>query len=193
MRDLRDDSFMNLFIRVSRSFFKRMRGRFFFYSFMFDRGSKSSLTFGINPIFINTKRIRFNGNNNFGRFTRIEVFTSHSSDAKVTFGEFVSSGDYFHVGCAYKITFGNNVLIGSNVLVIDHNHGTPRTDMRNESKVKPRDRPLSGKEIIICDDVWVGDGVCILPGSYVGKGSIIPANSVVRGIVEDYSIYDQKT
>ena len=192
LRDLRSDSLMNLFFRASRSFLKRIRGRFFFYSGMFDKSSKSSITFGVSPIFINTKNIYFKGNNNFGRFTRIEVFGNQNTDARVIFGEFVSSGDYFHLGCAYKITIGNNVLIGSNVLIIDHNHGRPRSDVLNKSTVKPRNRPLSGKEILIGDDVWIGDGVCILPGSSIGKGSIIPANSVVRGSVSDYTIYGKK-
>lgn len=191
LRELRSDSLINLVFRAGRSFLKRIRGRFFFYSGMFGKSSKSSITFGSSPIFINTKNIYFNGNNNFGRLTRIEVFNKKNINAKVIFGEFVSAGDYFHLGCAYKITIGNNVLIGSNVLIIDHNHGSPKADMLNKSTVKPRNRPLSGKEIIISDDVWIGDGVCILPGSSVGKGSIIPANSVVRGSVADYTIYSE--
>jgi lipopolysaccharide O-acetyltransferase len=189
LRDFKSDSLMNLLFRASRSFSKRVRGRLFFYAGMFDKASKSSITFGVNPIFINTKNICFNGNNHFGRFTRIEVFNNQNINPKVIFGEFVSSGDYFHLGCAYKITIGNNVLIGSNVLIIDHNHGKPRTDVLNKSTVKPRNRPLSGKEIMICDDVWIGDGVCILPGSFLGRGSIIAANSVVQGTVPEYTIY----
>jgi lipopolysaccharide O-acetyltransferase len=183
---------MNLLFRAIRSILKRIRGRLFFYSGMFDKSSKSSITFGVNPIFINSKNISFSGDNNFGRFARIEVFNSQNINAKVVFGESVSSGDYFHLGCAYNITIGNNVLIGSNVLIIDHNHGHPKADVLNKSTVKPRDRPLSGKEIIICDDVWIGDGVCILPGSSVGKGSIVAANSIVKGSVPEYTIYRQQ-
>ena len=187
--DYFNDSLINLIFRIFRSFLKRIRGRTFFYLRMFDKSSKSTITFGLNPIFINSKNICFEGNNNFGRLARMEVFINENSNPKVFFGEFVSAGDYFHLGCAYKITIGKNVLMGSNVLIIDHNHGEPKSDVLNRSEIMPRNRPLSGKEITICDNVWIGDGVCILPGSFIGEGSIIAANSIVKGSVPEYSIY----
>jgi len=38
---------------------------------------------------------------------------------------------------------------------------------------------LISKEVIIEDNVWIGDYACILPGVTIGYGSIIGANSVV--------------
>jgi virginiamycin A acetyltransferase len=37
-------------------------------------------------------------------------------------------------------------------------------------------------------DVWIGDGVVILPGVIVGNGAVLAANSVVSSDVEPYSI-----
>jgi lipopolysaccharide O-acetyltransferase len=41
-------------------------------------------------------------------------------------------------------------------------------------------------ETVVEDNVWIGDGVVILPGSHIGEGSIIGANSVVNGVIPKY-------
>ena len=44
----------------------------------------------------------------------------------------------------------------------------------------PSLRPLFSKgEVVIEDNVWVGEGVVILPGVSIGQNSVIGANSVV--------------
>lgn len=41
-------------------------------------------------------------------------------------------------------------------------------------------RPLFSKgEVIIEDNVWIGEGVAVMPNVTIGKNSIIGANSVV--------------
>ena len=44
------------------------------------------------------------------------------------------------------------------------------------------------KWVIIEDDVWIGTRAIILPGTRIGKGSIIGAGSVVTKDVPQYSI-----
>ena len=44
-------------------------------------------------------------------------------------------------------------------------------------------------DIIIGDDVWIGRGCMIFPGSEIGDGVIVGANSVVKGKLEDHGIY----
>jgi maltose O-acetyltransferase len=48
--------------------------------------------------------------------------------------------------------------------------------------------PKAEEPVIICDDVWIGGRVTILPGVTVGRGSIIGAGAVVTKDVPPYSI-----
>jgi acetyltransferase-like isoleucine patch superfamily enzyme len=82
-----------------------------------------------------------------------------------------------HIGAIGRLEIGNNVLIGSRVLITDHSHGgvTPA-----ELEVTARLRPLVTKgPTIIEDNVWIGEGACILGGVRVGRNAVIGANAVV--------------
>ena len=108
----------------------------------------------------------------------------------ITFGNKTSFGDYLHIGAMNGVNIGSNVLGGSNILIIDHNHGHPSVDMKTKSNTAPRDRLLHSKgKIIIEDNVWIGDNCIILPGSHIGFGAIISANSVVDGYVSSHTIH----
>lgn len=54
---------------------------------------------------------------------------------------------------------------------------TPKTD----------DLPLKG-DTIVENDVWIGQNVTIMPGSHIGDGAIIGANSTVAGNIPPYSV-----
>ena len=50
-------------------------------------------------------------------------------------------------------------------------------------------RPLTSKgAVVIEDNVWLGDNVCVLSGITIGKGAIIGANSVVTHSIPPYSV-----
>jgi acetyltransferase-like isoleucine patch superfamily enzyme len=91
-----------------------------------------------------------------------------------------------HIGAVYGIVIGDDVLIGSHVLITDHNHGDSSKEMLEK---KPLDRPLLTKgEVIIGNSVWIGENAVILPGSRIGNHCIIGANAVVNGEVPDFSV-----
>ena len=95
----------------------------------------------------------------------------------VSIGDKVHLGLGCHIGCINKVVIGNNVLMGKNVHITDHNHGTITAE---EMSVAPINRELFSKgEVIIEDNVWIGDNVVILPGVKLGQGCIIGANAVV--------------
>lgn len=85
--------------------------------------------------------------------------------------------------CDKAITIGNFVQIGEYTSIRDSNHSYKRTDIPIKFQ-----QDMAG-EIIIEDDVWIGRGCMIFPNTFIGKGSIIAANSVVKGKIEPFSIY----
>lgn len=42
--------------------------------------------------------------------------------------------------------------------------------------------------MVICDDVWIGRRVIILPGVTIGKGAVIGADAVIAKDVPPYAI-----
>ena len=77
----------------------------------------------------------------------------------------------------------NDVLLGPDVFITDHNHGmNPNTQGGYSSQ------PLIVKDVTIEEGVWLGQRVCVMPGVTVGAHSIIGANSVVTHNVPPYSI-----
>lgn len=102
-------------------------------------------------------------------------------------GNNISIGDNSGLGSNCSIygecTIGKNVMMGTDIVILTANHNFSRTDI-------PMTQQGMGKEkrVIICDDVWIGTRVIIMPGVKIGKGSIIGAGSVVTKNVEPYSI-----
>jgi acetyltransferase-like isoleucine patch superfamily enzyme len=54
-----------------------------------------------------------------------------------------------------------------------------------QNRLDQTDEP---KPIVIHDNVWIGTGCTILPGSEIGEGSIIGAGSVVSGLIPEKSL-----
>lgn len=48
--------------------------------------------------------------------------------------------------------------------------------------------PEAGKDTIVGNDVWFGQGAKVLPGARIGDGVIVGAGAVVGGTVPDYAI-----
>lgn len=71
------------------------------------------------------------------------------------------------------IKIGNNVLIGSGVLITDSDSHSLLPSKRNIPSF------IISKPIVIEDDVFIGARSIILKGVNIGKGSVIGAGSVV--------------
>lgn len=110
---------------------------------------------------------------------RIEVF-GNGKTLKLIIGENVGIGRNVHIGVNNKVEIGDNVLIGSNVLITDHNHGV-YSGVNQSSPFEPPSRRVISENgsIKVESNVWIGDGVVILPNTLIGSGSIIGANTVV--------------
>lgn len=91
-----------------------------------------------------------------------------------------------HIGCINKIIIGDNVLLGSGILITDHSHGFLNDKEMDESYIHRK--LLSKGPIYIGENSWIGENACIMPNVSIGKGCIIGANSVVTHNIPDYSV-----
>lgn len=91
-----------------------------------------------------------------------------------------------HITAIDRILIGNNVLTGPGILITDNAHGASSESCLD---VPPAQRPLCSKgQVVIEDNVWIGEKVAILPGVHIGKGAIIAAHAVVTKDVPAYAI-----
>lgn len=115
----------------------------------------------------------------FGQNSWVECIDKYNVQMfvpKLVFGNRFCMAKNCHIGCIEEIVFGDNVLLGSKVYVTDHYHG----EITKESlAVPPIDRPLWSKPVVIGNNVWIGDNVCVMPGVSLGDNIIVGANSVV--------------
>lgn len=127
---------------------------------------------------IGKENILFGKNFTSGKNLRIECLNLERK--KVLFiGSNVKVNDYVHIACINKIIIGDNVLIGSHVLITDHQHGQYDGEDQDTPYSSPDERKLYFKTVVIEKNVWIGDMVSIMPNVTIGSGTIIGANSVV--------------
>ncbi len=97
-------------------------------------------------------------------------------------GENTVIGHFSHLIAWKSVEIGKNVLIADKVFVSDCTH-----------EYKDIDTPVIGqkvkflKPVVIGDDTWIGENVCIC-GFNVGKHCVIGANSVVINDIPDYCV-----
>lgn len=95
----------------------------------------------------------------------------------ITIGDNCNIGEHTHISSINKITIGNGLLTGQHVYIGDNSHGGLSWD---ESQIPPIKRKLMSKgEIVIGNNVWIGDKATILAGVKIGDNVIVGANCVV--------------
>ena len=130
------------------------------------RGNKKALNYGVGFT--------------TGYRNRIEIF----EEGKISVGNNCKFGDNVHIVCSKNVNFGEDCLLASNIFISDTNHG----NMTEHPITPPDTRELSSKPISIGKSVWIGEGVCVLPGSEIGDGCILGAHSVVKGKIPPYTV-----
>ena len=88
-----------------------------------------------------------------------------------------------------NIYIGNHVMITSYVTM---NAGNHRIDIvgKNMKEIKMSEKlPENDRDIVIEDDVWIGQKATILNGVHIGRGSVIGAGAIVTKDVPPYTIY----
>lgn len=135
------------------------------------------------------KYIKIGNNVTISRNCLIETKYSHGGrnySPLLTIGDSCSFGENCHITCVGSITIGHHLLTGRRVLISDNNHGTIDAE---SLKKPPMDRPLARKgDIVIGNNVWIGENACVLSGVTIGDGAVIAANAVVTHDVPAYSL-----
>lgn len=112
----------------------------------------------------------------------------------------VSVGDYallngVWIMCDTEVIIGDYALFSWNILIMDSCRTPSSAEKRREmlhrisgqkTRVPYGDRP--GQPVHIGSNVWLGFGVCILPGVQIGEGSIVGAQAVVVDDVPPFTI-----
>jgi lipopolysaccharide O-acetyltransferase len=137
-----------------------------------------------------SKLIKFGKGFTTGVGMRLDAFAEKEQGHLIEFGNDVQLNDYVHIAAIYSVKIGNNVLIASKVFITDHHHGNygAVTSLHSHPKTPPADRPLFHNAVVIEDNVWIGEFVCVMPGVVIQEGSVIGAMSVVTKNIPPYSI-----
>lgn len=119
---------------------------------------------------------------------RMDVFADGDEDVLVI-GKNVQINDYVHIAASVGVTIGDDVLMASKVFISDHNHGNYRDRCEfSRPNVRPEDRPLFSRKVVIGARVWLGENVSVLPGVSIGDGAIVGTGSVVTSDIPEDSI-----
>jgi acetyltransferase-like isoleucine patch superfamily enzyme len=99
------------------------------------------------------------------------------------FGDNCSIGRNSFFVSRVGIDVGNDVTMGPNVYMTDHNH---RYD---DVSLPIKQQWMTEAPVTIGAGCWIGAGAVILPGAQLGRNVVVGAGSVVRaGVVPDFSV-----
>lgn len=125
----------------------------------------------------------------FHRGTIIDAWDDYHGvkyNPSIQIGDHCSFGAYTQLTACNGIKIGDNLLTGAYVIISDNNHGQFSED---ELKCDPRERRLHSKgEVVIGNNVWLGDKVAVLSGVHIGDGVVVAANAVVTKDIPPYSL-----
>ena len=112
----------------------------------------------------------------FNRKGYIELQARYA-DAIIKIGDRVSTNNNLFICSANRIEIGDETLIGQNVTMMDFEaHGTHPDKRREIGNIG---------EIIIHNNVWIGNNVMILRDTHIGKNTIVAGGAVVKGVFPD--------
>ncbi|MDD3296625.1 MAG: acyltransferase [Candidatus Omnitrophica bacterium] len=128
------------------------------------------------------KNISLGNNVQFGPNVQIYAAGSGNESIEIKDNTAFNSNVMINADQGGKITIGNDVLVGPNVVFRASNH------VFSNRNIPIRDQGHKAGLIRVDDDVWIGANAIILPDVTIGKGAIIAAGAVVTKKVDEYAI-----
>ncbi|WP_420240110.1 DapH/DapD/GlmU-related protein (plasmid) [Telmatobacter bradus] len=118
----------------------------------------------------------------------IVAYNQQSFSPSIVIGDNVSVSHWVHIAATHKVQIEDGVLIGSKVLITDHNHGQYRNGTDNVN-LAPSLRLLDQDRIVVIGkNTWLGDGAVVMPGVTIGEGCVIGANAVVTQDIPPFTV-----
>jgi virginiamycin A acetyltransferase len=114
-------------------------------------------------------------------FVKIK-FAGGTGDINIMENVYINSGVTIYSGNGVSI--GSGTLIAANTTIAATNH---EYKSKAESIIKQRFMKSKGG-VIIEEDCWIGSNCVILDGTHLGKGCVVGAGTIIKGIWENYSI-----
>lgn len=120
---------------------------------------------------------------NISKKCRISTGFRFTNIKKIYIEDYVYMGRDSFLSSFGKIIIKRGTIIGPRVVIYTANH-----NYINDIKAIPYDKELLIKDVVIEENVWIGDSVIIVPGVTIGEGSVIAAGSVVVKDVPKFSV-----
>lgn len=155
----------------------------FYYSIFFKKlGSGTVL---IKPmLFYNTEQVEIGCGVLIRNGLRMEVLRRPDGRlASILIGDNTNIEQHFHIICQNKIVIGQNVSITGHCAIVDTTH--PYTGGVGKAGAEVE---FNDEEVTIGDNVFIGFGSIILPGTSIGSNSYVGAMSVVKGKFSEHSL-----
>ena len=143
-------------------------------------GKAGKFTMGIECAILNPGNIYIGDDVNI--LSRVSLYAHGNGLIKIDNGSCININVSINASQNGSIIIGENVIIGPNVVFRASNHNF------KDLSIPMKFQGHTGGKIIICDDVWIGANVTIVPNVYIGKGAIIGAGAVVTKNIPQFSI-----
>lgn len=150
-------------------------------NFIGEIGKNSKIRFGVRISGESRKNIKIGDHSIISSKAILACYGKYGNqqfpNASIKIGNYCFLGEYSHLSACNKITIGDGLLTGRNVLISDNSHGGLSAE---EAEIYPANRKMQSKgEIVIGNNVWLGDRVAILPGVHIGNNVIVGVGAVV--------------
>ncbi len=122
-------------------------------------------------------RIIVQGSVDIGANATVDEFAllDTQENGRIVIGRGSAIGPFLVIYGSGGVILGENCSIAGQSMIVSSTHTVGDTTM------PIRAQGYSAKAILIEDDVWLGANCTVLPGAIIGRGTIVGANSLVRG------------
>lgn len=119
---------------------------------------------------------------------KLKILTLRKSGMKITGNPiYISPNCWFDVVDYGLIHLNNKVVLSSNVSILVHDFSISRIKDALTNKTNVPEIMIQRK-VYIGENSFIGFGSTLLPGTHIGKNSIVGAGAIVRGNFPDNSI-----
>ncbi len=131
---------------------------------------------GCNLNLMKNSRLILNGNSKIGLGSALSL--EENATLELGSSTYICAGATIRV--AHKVSIGDQCAISWNVTIMDSDF--------HEYTLEDGTVPLKTKEVVIGNNVWIGNNVLILKGVTIGDNAIVAAGSVVTKNVPEGTV-----